>query len=127
MATASYEPNGSSEAPSGDGFGAFARAIFPNGMRPGAKGASEDLTAFIAKLNGSADPVAASTPPEPTAMAQGNNRVTERLVNAGVNLDDFKALSQADQQTLLQQLAAEEQTAMIQGFDVAKQGYDVAR
>ena len=74
-----------------------------------------------------------SPPPAPVQMsstqmsAQMNNRVAERLVNAGVDLTQFKAMTQEDQLTLLQQLAQEEQQAMIQGFDAAKLGFDQSR
>ena len=71
---------------------------------------------------------ATSPPPAPVAMGGGmNNRAAERLANAGVSLTDFKAMSQADQQTLLQQLAQEEQQAMVQGFDAAKLGFDATK
>ena len=76
-------------------------------------------------------PVAAPPPPEPVRMTpasqQMNNRVVERLVNAGVDLTQFKAMSQEEQMTLLQQITQAEQQAMIQGFDVAKLGFDQSR
>ena len=76
-------------------------------------------------------PVAAPPPPAPVQMTpasqQMNNRVVERLVNAGVDLTQFKAMSQEEQMTLLQQITQAEQQAMIQGFDVAKLGFDQSR
>ena len=77
--------------------------------------------------DGNAHPVNSAPPPAAQMPTQRTNRAAERLVNAGVSLTDFKAMSQADQQTLLQQLAQEEQQAMVQGFDAAKLGFDVAK
>jgi hypothetical protein len=59
--------------------------------------------------------------PPPIAMARSE---LSRIAGSGQNMTEFNAMALADQQTLAHRLAREENSAMVQGFDSAKRGFD---